>query len=139
MEALAPPKQSERPRRGGVALSRTVDERQLSCREPSNSPEDRSLRAVLESREVRRADLNRAPTMETSARVAEGDSSSEEDFQDSKEDPPPRSLAESITATRVPQVATSQTAQPQPNLIEHHTEQPGTCRVLLRIQVQSRV
>ena len=114
VDALAPPRQSERPRRGGVALSRTVDERQLSCCEPSNRPEDRSSRAVPEFREVQRADLNKVPARVTSARVAEVDSSSEDEFQDSKEDPPPRSLAESITATRVPQVATSQTSQLQP-------------------------
>ena len=57
--------------------------------------------------------------------MAEVDSSSEDEFQDSKEGPPPRSLAESITATRVPQVATSQTSQPQPNLTKHHIEPTG--------------
>ena len=76
-----------------------------------------------------RADLNIPPTRETSARVAEVDSGSEEEFQDSKEDLPPRSLAESITATRVPQVATFQTAQPQPDLTEHHIRTNWTCRV----------
>ena len=56
--------------------------------------------------------------------MAEGDSSSEEEFQDSREVPPPRSLAESITANRVPQVATLQTtSQPRPILMEHHVEQ----------------
>ena len=57
--------------------------------------------------------------------MAEVDSSSEDKFQDSKEDPPPRSFVESITATRVPQVATFQTAQLQPDLTEHHTKQTG--------------
>ena len=61
-----------------------------------------SSRAPLEYREVMRADLNIPPSTETSARVAEVDSGSEEEFQDSKEELPPRSLAESITATRVP-------------------------------------
>ena len=56
-------------------------------------PEDQSSRAVPESQEVQRADLNRAPARETGARVAEVDSSSEDEFQDSKEGPPPRSLA----------------------------------------------
>ena len=70
-----------------------------------------------------RADLIIPLTRETSARVAEVDAGSEEEFQDSKEDLPPRSLAESITATRVPQVATFQTSQPQPDLAEHHIEQ----------------
>ena len=51
--------------------------------------------------------------------------SSEDEFQDSKEGPPPRSLAESITATRVPQVATSQTSQLQPNLTKHHVKPTG--------------
>ena len=124
VDALAPPRQSEWPRRGGVALNRTVDERQLSCREPSNRPEDRSSRANPESQEVQRVDLNRALARETSARVAEVDSSSDE-FQDSKEGSPPRSLAESVTATRVPQVATSKTAQPQLNLTKHHIEPTG--------------
>ena len=109
----------------GVALNRTVDEHQLPRREPSNWPEDRSSRAVPESREVQRADLNRAPARETGARVAEVDSSSEDEFQDSKEGPPPRSLAESITATRVPQVATSQTSKLQPNLTKHHIKPTG--------------
>ena len=49
VDALAPPRQSEWPRRGGVALNRTVDEHQLPHREPSNQPEDRSSRAVPES------------------------------------------------------------------------------------------
>ena len=125
VDTLAPPRQNERPRRGGVTLSHMVDEHQLSCHEPSNRPGDRSSRAVPEFQGFQRADLNRAPGWETSARVAEVDSSSEDEFQDSKEDPPPRSLAESVTATRVPQVATSQTSQPQPDLTEHHIEQTG--------------
>ena len=49
--------------------------------------------------------------------------SSDEEFQDSKEVLPPRPLAESITAARIPQVATSQTAQSQPDLTVHHVEQ----------------
>ena len=125
VDALAPPRQSERPRRRGVALNHTVDEYQLSRQESSNWPGDRSSRAVPESREVQRADLNRLPARETSARVAEVDLSSEDEFQDSKEGPPPRSLAESVTATRVPQVATFQTSQLQPNLTKHHTKPTG--------------
>ena len=58
--------------------------------------------------------------------MAEVDSGSKDEFQDSKEDPPPRSLAESIAATRVPQVPTFQTTQPSsPDLTEHHIEQTG--------------
>ena len=67
---------------------------------------------------------NRRPARETSARVAEVDSSSDDEFQDSKEVLPPRTLTESITAARIPQIATSQTtSQPQPDLSGHHVEQ----------------
>ena len=73
-----------------------------------------------------RADLNIPLSRETSARVAEVNSGSEDEFQDSKETLPPRSLAESIAATRVPQVSTFQTAQlSSPDLTEHHIEQTG--------------
>ena len=124
VDALAPPRQSEWPRRGGVTLNRMVDERRLPRHEPSNRPGDQSSRAVPESREVQRADLNRLLARETGARVAEVDSSSDEEFQDSKEVLPPRTLAESITAARIPQIATSQTtSQPQPDLSGHHVEQ----------------
>ena len=72
----------------------------------------------------REQDLNRLPARETGARVAEVDSSSDEEFQDSKEVLPPRTLAESITTARIPQIATSQTtSQPQPDLSGHHVEQ----------------
>ena len=47
--------------------------------------------------------------------MAEVNSSSDDEFQDSNTEQQPRSLAESITATRVPQVATQQTNQPSPN------------------------
>ena len=125
VEAMAPPKQDERPRREGVALNQTVGERPLSRREPSSQARGQSSKAPPRYQEVRRADLNIPPTRETGARVVEVDLSSEDEFQDSKEDPPPRSLAESFTANRVPQAATSQTARPQPNLTEHHVEQTG--------------
>ena len=115
VDALAPPRQIANGQGEGVSLW-AVRLMSVNCLtdEPSNRPEDWSSRAVPEFWEFQRADLNRAPARETSARVAEVDSSSEDEFQDSKEDPPSRSLAESVTATRVPQVATSQTAQPQP-------------------------
>ena len=59
-----------------------------------------------------RANLNAPPPSNTSARAtAEVDSSSEEEFQDSNTEPVPRSLAQTITATRVPQVAQA-TSQP---------------------------
>ena len=46
-----------------------------------------SSRALPEYREVMRADLNIPPSRVTSARVAEVDLGSEDEFQDSKEDP----------------------------------------------------
>ena len=122
---MAPLKWDEWPRREGVTLNRTVDEHPLSHREPSSQPVAPSSKARSEYKEVMRADLNIPLSRVTSARVAEVDSSSEDEFQDSKEDPPPRSMAESITATRVPQVATFQTAQPQPDLTKHHIKPTG--------------
>ena len=59
-----------------------------------------------------RANLNVPQPRIPSARAAEVDSSSEDEFQDSNTEPAPRSLAQSITATRVPQVAIQQTSQP---------------------------
>ena len=67
MDALAPQQQTERPRREGVTLNRTVGERPLSHCEPSNQAEGQSSRA-LEYREVMRADLNIPLAKETSAR-----------------------------------------------------------------------
>ena len=75
----------------------------------------RGSRAPPEYQEVMRANLNIPPPRIPSARVAEVNSSSDEEFQDSKTEQQPRSLAESITATRVPQVATQQTNQLSPN------------------------
>ena len=54
--------------------------------------------------------------------MAEVDSSSDDEFQDSNTEQPPRSLAESITATRVPQVATQQTNQPSPTRPRHQVQ-----------------
>ena len=126
VEALAPPRQAERPRRGGVTLNHTVDEHQLPRHEPSNQPADRSSRAALESREVTRANLNRPPQRIPSARVVEVDSSSDEEFQDSRTEHQSRSLAESITAVRVPQAATQPMNQPssstQPRCQQQQTE-----------------
>ena len=83
----------------------------------------RGSRALPEYREVTRANLNVPPQRIPSARVAEVDSSSDDEFQDSNTEQPPRSLAESITATRVPQVATQQTNQPSPNRSRHQVQQ----------------
>ena len=59
-----------------------------------------------------RANLSVPQPSIPSARAAEVDSSSEDEFQDSNTKLTPRSLAQSITATRVPQVAIQQTSQP---------------------------
>ena len=110
MEALAPPRREQQPRRGGVALNRTVGGRPL----PRIEAEPRGIGAgaLLGNREVMRANLNAPPPSNTSARAtAEVDSSSEEEFQDSNTEPVSMSLAQAITATRVPQVAQS-TSQP---------------------------
>ena len=45
MDALAPPKQNEWPRREGVTLNCMVGERPLSRHEPSNQAESQSSRA----------------------------------------------------------------------------------------------
>ena len=55
--------------------------------------------------------------------MAEVDSSSDNEFQDSNTEQQPRSLAELITATRVPQVATQPTNQPSPNRPRHQVQQ----------------
>ena len=110
MEALAPPQQAERPRREGVTLNRMVDERLLSHCESGRSVESQSTRAQLENREVICADLNVDPAKETcGARVAEVESDSDVEFQDSREVQPTRTLADSITAPKIPQVATQET------------------------------
>ena len=110
VEALAPPQWAERPRRECVTLNRTVDEHPLSCHESSRPVESQSTRAQPENREVILADLNINPAKEThSARVAEVDSDSDAEFQDSREVQPTRSLAYSITVPKVPQVATQET------------------------------
>ena len=103
MEALAPPQWAERPRREGVALNRMVGKRPLSRHESSRPVESQSTRAQLENQGVIRADLNVNPAKETrSARVAEVESDSDVEFQDSREVQPTRSLADSITAPKVP-------------------------------------
>ena len=108
-----------------------VGERPLSCRELSNQAGGQSSRVLPEYREVMRADLNIPPPRVTSARVAEVNSGSEDEFQDSKEDHHPRSLAESITATRVPQIATFETAQSQLDFDNRTSRRTTnwTCRV----------
>ena len=79
--------------------------------------------ALSGNREVMRANLNAPPPSNPSARATEVDSSSEEEYQDSNTDPVPRSLSQSITATRVPQVAQT-TSQPSPTRTRQtpHTE-----------------
>ena len=115
VEALAPPRHDQQQRGEGVALNRMVGERPLSRREANSQAVGRGSRALPEYREVTRANLNIPPQRIPSAGVAEVDSSSDEEFQDSKTEQQPRSLAKSITATRVPQTATQQTNQPSPN------------------------
>ena len=125
MEALAPPQQAERPRREGVTLNCTVGECPLSRHESSRPVESQSTRTLSEYREVQRADLNIPLARETSAKVGEVDSDSDGDFQDSREALLPRSMADPITITRVPQTTTLKTTQPpSPDLTEHHEEQP---------------
>ena len=126
VEALAPPKCDQQQRRGGVALNHTVGERPLPHREANSQAVGQGSRAQSESREVMRANLNAPPQSIPSARVAEVDSSSNDEFQDSNTEPPPRSLAESITATRVPQVATQQTNQLSLNQIRRQEQQTGS-------------
>ena len=84
-----------------------------------------STRALSEYREVQRADLNIPPARETSAKVGEVDSDSDDDFQDSREALPTRSSVDPITITRVPQSTTLRTMQlPSPDLTGHQEEQP---------------
>ena len=127
VDVLAPPKCDEQPRREGVALSRMVDEHQLSCHGASSQAGGQRSIAPPGYREVTRANLNIPPQrIIPSARVAEVDSSGDDEFEDSKEEHHPQSLAESITATRVPQIATQLTSQPSlPNQSRHQAQQVG--------------
>ena len=109
VDALAPPQRAERPRRGGVTLNRTVGEHPLSRRESSRPEESQGTGAPSEYQGVQRADLNIPPARETSARVGVVDSDSDDDFQDSREALPTRSMTDPITVTRVPQSSTSRT------------------------------
>ena len=125
MEALAPPQWAGRPRREGVTLNRMVGECPLSRWELSRPVESQSTRALSEYREVQRVDLNIPLARETSAKVDEVDSDSDDDFQDSREALPTRSSADPITITRVPQSTTLRTTQPpSPDLTGHQEEQP---------------
>ena len=124
VDALALPQRAERPRREGVALNHKVSEHPLSCREPSSQTGSQSSGARPERQEVL-SDLNPNPAREPSARVAEVDSGSEEEFEDSREALPPRSLAESIAAARVPQAAIQSTSQP-PSQERRHIVQSET-------------
>ena len=124
VETLALPQRAERPRREGVTLNCTVTERPLSCHEPSSQAGSLSSRAPPEYQEVAHSDLNIALARQTSARVGEVDLDSDVEFQDSREALPTRSLADSITVSRVPQATTTQTKQlPSPELNQHHVEQ----------------
>ena len=124
MEDLAPPQWAERLRREGVTLNCTVDERWLSRHESSKPVESQSARAQLQSREVIRADLNMNLAKETrSTRVAEVELDSDVEFQDSREVQPTRSLADSITVQKVPQVATQETQWPPFQDPRHQVEQ----------------
>ena len=96
---------------GGVTLNRTVSGHPLPQREAEGQAMGRGSGALLGNREVMRANLNAPPPSTPSARATEVNSSSEDEFQDSNTQPVPMSLAQSITATRVPQVA-QQTSQP---------------------------
>ena len=84
----------------------------------------RGAGALSGNQEVMRANLNAPPPSNTSARATEVDSSSEEEFQDSNTEPVPRSLAQTITATRVPQVAQTISQPPSPTRTRQtqHTE-----------------
>ena len=58
--------------------------------------------------------------------MAKVDSGSEEEFQDSKEETPPRSLAQSNAAPRVPQSTLQTTGPPSPpNLTARRIETAG--------------
>ena len=122
--SLSPTKARPTAKEGrGVALNHTVGERPLPHHEANSQAVGRGSRALSESREVTRANLNVPPPRIPSARVAEVDSSSDDEFQDSNTEQLPRSLAESITATRVPQVATQQTNQLSPTQPRHQSQQ----------------
>ena len=123
MEALAPPRRDQQPRRGGVTLNCTVGGRPLPQWEANSQAVGRGSGALSGNREVMRANLNEPQPSLPSARVVEVDSSSDDEFQDSNTQPVPRSLAESITATRVPQVTTQQTSQPpSPTRTRHQVQ-----------------
>ena len=114
-----------RQRREGVTLNQMVGERPLPHREANSQAVGRGSRALSGNREVMRANLNVPQPRIPSARVVEVDSSSDDEFQDSNTEPAPRSLAESITATRVPQVTTQQTNQPSPTQPRHQYSGPN--------------
>ena len=114
VEALAPPRRDQQPRRGGVTLNCMVGGCPLPHCEANSQVVGRGSGALSRNREVTRANLNVPQPRIPSARAAEVDLSSDNEFQDSNTEQLPRSLAELITATRVPQVATQQTSQPSP-------------------------
>ena len=125
MEALAPPQWAERLRREGITLNHMVGEHPLSHHESSRPVESQSTGALSEYQGVQRADLNIPLARETSARVGVVDSDSDDDFQDSREALPTRSMADPITITRVPQSTTLRTTQlPSLDLTRHQEEQP---------------
>ena len=109
--SLSSTKMRSTAKEGGVALNRMVGGRPLPRHEAEGQAVGRGSGALPGNREVTRANLNVPQPSLPSARATEVDSSSEDEFQDSNTEPVPRSLAQSITATRVPQVA-QQTSQP---------------------------
>ena len=114
LEALAPTKTRTAAKKGGVALNRMVGGCPLPHLEAEGQPMGRGSGALSGNREVMRANLNAPPPSNPSARATEVDSSSEEEFQDSNTEPVPRSLAQTIAATRVPQVAQTTSQPPSP-------------------------
>ena len=117
LEALAPPRREQQPRRGGVTLNRTVGGHPLPRLEAEGQAVGRGSGALSGNREVMRANLNAPPPRNPSARATEVDSSSEEEFQDSNTEPVPRSLAQTIAVTRVPQGAQTTSQPPSPTRI----------------------
>ena len=84
LEALAPPRREQQPRRWGVTLNHMVGGRPLPRLEAEGQAVGRGSGTLSGNREVMRANLNAPPPSNPSARATEVDSSSEEEFQDSK-------------------------------------------------------
>ena len=144
VEALAPPQaELNRPRREGVTLNRTVGECPLSHHESSRpAVRVRVPGALLEYREVhesrpqhtsgQRNQCQGRPRLTQIVMVT---------FKIRREAlPAPRSMADPITITRVPQTTTLKTTQPpSPDLTEHHDWTTWIWRVFFRLPVQKKV